>query len=275
MTYKTLLVHLDDSRASDARVDFALDLARRFDAHLIGLYVVCQDLFRPLVKRDESLNLGTHEKEAAERMERAHAHFVEAAQRAGCAFEWRAPLGPALDAAVLHARHADLLVLGQHDPDDQASYIARDFIEDLLMSAGRPAIVLPHSGRIASFGENVLVAWDGSQDAARALADALPILKRARFVTVATVEKHPASDTPAGFDVAGYLERHGVRAGFTSIPRAGGIGTGATLLNHSSDIHADLLVAGAYGHTRTRERVLGGVTRTLLETMTVPVLMSH
>lgn len=277
MTYKTLLVHIDDSRASDARVDFALDLAGRFDAHLIGLYVVCQDLFRPLVKRDESLNLGAHEKESAERMERAHAHFVEAAQRAGCAFEWRAPKGPALDVAILHVRHADLLVLGQHDPDDQASYIARNFVEDLLMSAGRPAIVVPHSGRIASFGENVLVGWDGSQDAARALADALPILKRARFVTVTTVEKPPdnETETPAGFDIAGYLERHGVRAGFTSIPRAADISTGATLLNQTSDIHADLLVTGAYGHARIRERVLGGVTHTLLETMTVPVLMSH
>ncbi len=275
MTYKTLLVHIDDSARSDARVEFALELALRFDAHLIGLYVVCQDLFRPLLRKDESLSLAVREAQSARRMQRAHDHFVEAAQRAGCAFEWRAPPGPALDVATLHARHADLLILGQEDPEDEASFVARDFVEDLVMSAGLPAIVLPHAGRIASFGENVVVAWDGGREAARALSDALPILKGARFVTVVTVNKHPDDELPAGFEVAGFLERHGVRAGFASMPRVAGVSTSATLLNQLSDKHADLLVMGAYGHARARERVLGGVTHTLLETMTAPVLMSH
>ena len=275
MSYQTLLVHIDDSRHSDARVDFALDLALKHDAHLIGLYVVCQEMFRPLLRRDDSLNLATLEAQGVERKNRAQEHFAAAAERAGCPFEWQAPDGPALDAATLHARHADLAIVGQQDPDDQAAYIARDFVEDLVMTAGRPVIILPYAGRVASFGENVVVAWDGSREAARALADALPILKRARFVTVTTVGKHPDRDEPAGFDVSGYLERHGVRAGFASIPRTSGVSTGATLLNQLSDVHADLLVMGAYAHARARERVLGGVTHTLLETMTVPVLMSH
>jgi len=275
MTYQTLLVHLDDSRHSEARVDLALDLALKCNAHLVGLYVVCQELFRPLLKRDDSLNLATLEAQGAERRLRAQEQFTAAAKRAGCRFEWQAPAGPAVDAATLYARHADLLIVGQEDPDDQASYVARNFIEDLVMTAGRPVIVVPYAGRVASFGENVVVAWDGSREAARALADALPILKRARFVTISTVMKHPDRDEPAGFDVSGYLERHGVRAGFASIPRASGVSTGATLLNQLSDVHADLLVMGAYAHARAREQVLGGVTRTMLETMTVPVLMSH
>lgn len=275
MTYKTLLVHLDDSPQSDLRVAFALDLALRYNAHLIGLYVVCQEIFRPLLRRDDSLNLATREAQTLERMNRAEAHFVEAATRAGCRFEWRAPTGPALEVAVLHARHADLLVLGQEDPEDDASYIARDFVEDLVMQAGRPAIIVPRTGRIATFGENVVVAWDGSREAARALADALPIIKRARFVTVSTVETLQVRRASAGIDVSGYLERHGVRASFASLPRTVGTGTGATLLNQVSDLHADLLVMGAYGHARARERVLGGVTHTLLETMTAPVLMSR
>jgi nucleotide-binding universal stress UspA family protein len=275
MTYQTLLVHLDDSRHSEARVDLALDLALKYNAHLVGLYVVCQELFRPLLKRDDSLNLATLEAQGAERRLRAQEQLTAAAKRAGCRFEWQAPAGPAVDAATLYARHADLLIVGQEDPDDQASYVARNFIEDLVMTAGRPVIVVPYAGRVASFGENVVVAWDGSREAARALADALPILKRARFVTISTVMKHPDRDEPAGFDVSGYLERHGVRAGFASIPRASGVSTGATLLNQLSDVHADLLVMGAYAHARAREQVLGGVTRTMLETMTVPVLMSH
>ncbi|MEX3958993.1 universal stress protein [Trinickia sp. EG282A] len=275
MTYKTLLVHIDDSRKSHERVSFALDLALKYDACLIGLYVVCQDLFRPLLKGDESLVPAALEAQHAERANRAHDRFITAAEQAGCSFEWRAPPGPALDEAVLHARHADLVILGQEDPDDQDSYVARDFVEDMVMNVGRPVIVLPYAGHVATFGENIVVAWDGSREAARALADSIPILKRARFVTVCTVEKYPDREAPAGFDVAGYLERHGVRAAFKSIPRISGVGTGETLLNQVSDTHADLLVMGAYAHARARERVLGGVTHALLRTMTVPVLMSH
>jgi nucleotide-binding universal stress UspA family protein len=275
MSYKTLLVHLDDSRHCEARTAFALDFALKHSSHVIGLYVVCQDLLRPLLKRDDSLNLGKLEAQEAERLNRARERFIAAAQRAGCPFEWRAPAGPAIDVAVLHARHADLVVMGQEDPDDEASYVARHFTEDVVMSSGRPVIVLPYAGRIASFGENVVVAWDGSREAARALADAMPILKRARLVTISTVQKHPNEDEPVGFDVAGYLERHGVRAGFVSIPRAAGMTTAATLLNQLTDLHADLLVMGAYGHARAREHVLGGVTYAMLETMTTPVLMSR
>jgi nucleotide-binding universal stress UspA family protein len=275
MSYKTLLVHLDDSRRSDERAAFALDLALKHTAHVIGLYVVCQDLLRPLVRRDDSLNLGELEAQGAQRMNRAREQFTAAAERAGCPFEWRAPAGPAIDVAVLHARHADLVVMGQEDPDDDASYIARNFTEEVVMGGGRPVIVLPYAGRIASFGENVIVAWDGSREAARALADAMPLLKRARSVTVTSVQKRSDQDEPVGFDVAGYLERHRVRAGFVSIPRSPGMTTAATLLNQLTDLHADLLVMGAYGHARAREHVLGGVTHAMLETMTTPVLMSR
>ncbi len=275
MTYKTLLVHIDNSRHNDTRLAFALDLANRYGARLIGLYVVCQDMFRPLLHRQGPLNLAALEAQGAEQMSHAHDQFVAAAGRAGCAFEWRAPAGSAIDAATLHARHADLIVVSQEDPDDEDSYIARDFVEDLIMEGGRPVIVLPCASRISSFGQNVVIAWDGSREAARAIADALPILKRARFVTISTVEKHPDSEGPAGIDVSAYLERHGVRAGFASTPRLSGVTTGATLLEQSSTLHADLLVMGAYAHARALERVVGGVTRTVLETMTVPVLMSR
>lgn len=275
MTYKTILVHVDDSRHSAARVAFAIDLASKHDAHLIGLYAVCQDLFRPLLRRDVGLNLAKLEAQGTERMQRARESFAAAAECAAGTFDWRAPAGCATDNVVLHARHADLVVLGQYDPDDPASFIARDFVEDVVMNCGRPVIVLPYAGQTPSFGENAVVAWDGSREAARALADALPILKHARFVTVSIVEKHFDREEPAGFDAAGYLERHGIHAGFAAIPRISGVGTGATLLNQVTDVHADLIVMGAYGHARATEHVLGGVTHSLLGTMTVPVLMSH
>lgn len=281
MSYKTLLVHIDDSRHSAVRVAVALDLAQRFDAHLIGLYIVSQDLFQPLFKLDDSLNLSALERQHVERQSSAQAAFLDAAQRAARNVEWRAPPGPAIETATLHARHADLLILGQRNPEDPTSYVARHFIEDLLMESGRPALVLPYAGKVtATVGDNVVIAWDGSREAARALSDSLPLIKRARFVTIASVGPHgndnaPREEPPAAIDVSTFLERHGIRASFSSTPPVAGVSTGATLLNRIADLHADLLVMGAFGHPRAQERVLGGVTRTMLESMTVPVLMSH
>ncbi|RQR34182.1 MULTISPECIES: universal stress protein [unclassified Burkholderia] len=277
MSYKTLLVHLDDSERCKTRVDLALELAGRWNAHLIGLYVVCQDLFEPLRRPDEPLKLAVYERLCEQRRKDAEERFLTAAERAGRSVEWQAPAGDATDAAILHARHADLLVLGQEDPDDRMTYVARHFIEDVVMGSGRPAIVVPYAGDVRTLGENVLIGWDGGREAARALADALPLLARARFVNVETVSRgHPDPDkTPAGVDVAAYLERHGIRASFSTTPRERSVSVGATLLNRATDLHADLLVMGLYSHARMHERVLGGATRTILETMTVPVLLSH
>ncbi|MDN7425173.1 universal stress protein [Burkholderia sp. AU45388] len=277
MSYKTLLVHLDDSDRCATRVDLALQLAGRWNAHLIGLYVVCQDLLEPLRRPDEPLKLAVYERLCEQRCKEAEERFLTAAERAGRSVEWQAPAGNAIDAAILHARHADLLVLGQEDPDDRMTYVARHFVEDVVIGSGRPAIVVPYAGDVRTFGENVLIGWDGGREAARAMADALPLLARARFVNVETVVRgQPDPDqTPAGVDVAAYLERHGVRASFSTTPRERSVGVGGTLLNRVTDVHADLLVMGLYSHTRAHERVLGGATRTILETMTVPVLLSH
>lgn len=275
MTYKTILVHIDDSPRSGERVEFAAVLARKYDAHLVGLYIAREDVLSPPTAGSENLDLGASETRHARLLQRARDDFASAIEHAGCKAEWRAPAGPASETAIAHARHADLVVLGQDDPDDPAAHVAAHFVEDIVMSAGRPVLVLPRSGRIATFGENVVVAWDGGREAARALADALPLLEHARFVTVAAVEKHGNAPTPTGFDVAKYLERHRIRAGFVTLPRAAGMRTGATILDQLAERHADLLVMGAYGHARALERVLGGVTRTMLETMMVPIFMSH
>ncbi|MFM0500200.1 universal stress protein [Paraburkholderia caffeinilytica] len=276
MSCKTLLVHLDDSPYSAARTEFALELARRYEAHLIGLYVVCQDPTPPLFLHGEGVWAAAHEAQRDIARENAQARFLAAGERAGISVEWRAPAGPAVETAVLHARHADLLILGQYDPEEPSSYIDRHFIDDVVMSSGRPAVVLPYAGAVRSFAESVLIAWDGSRESARAMADALPVIKAAKFVTVATVQRHPSDGKPTGLDVAAWLERHGIQAGFadTALP-AGGISTGILLLNMLTDLHIDLLVMGAYGHTRIQERLLGGVTQTMLQSMTVPVLMSH
>ncbi|NYH14192.1 universal stress protein [Paraburkholderia bryophila] len=275
MSCRTLLVHLDDSTHSTARTEFALELARRYDAHLIGLYLVCQDLTRPIFLHGEGAWMGAHEAQRDNNLKDAQTRFLAAAERAGLGAEWRAPAGPVVETAVLHARHADLLILGQYDERDNAAYVAHQFVADVVMSSGRPAIVLPYAGKVRSFAQSVLIAWDGSRESARAMADALPVIRQAKFVTVVTVETGPASGTLAGIDVAAWLERHDIQAGFATAPKVAGVPTGAMLLNMAADRHIDLLVMGAYGHARAHERLLGGVTRTLLESMTVPVLMSH
>jgi len=275
MSYKTLLVHVDDSRRCATRVALALDLARRWDAHLIGLYLVCEDFARPWFRVEEDL-IARLVAQAAERRGQAQQTFLAMAERAGRAAEWRAPAGPAVETATLHARHADLLVLGQPDPHDPVAYVDRHFVGDLVLGAGCPALVIPHAGTVPTLGENVLIAWDGSREASRAIADALPLLRRARFVGVDIVKRPDDHDAaPGAIDVAAWLDAHGIRASFSTTPRHGIAGTGVTLLNRVSDLHADLLVMGAYGHSRARERVWGGVSRTMLESMTVPVLMSH
>ncbi|PRG08313.1 universal stress protein UspA [Burkholderia ambifaria] len=277
MSYKTLLVHLDDSDRCKARVNLALELAGRWNAHLIGLYAVCQDLFEPLRRPDEPLKLAVYERLCEQRRKDAEERFLMAAERAGRSVEWQAPAGDVTGTAILHARHADLLVLGQENPDDRMTFVARHFVEDVVMGSGRPAIVVPYAGDVRTLGENVLIGWDGGREAARATADALPLLTRARFVHVETVTRgHPDPDeTPTGVDVAAYLERHGIRASFSTTPRERSVSVGAMLLNRVTDVHADLLVMGLYSHARMHERVLGGATRTILETMTVPVLLSH
>ncbi len=178
--------------------------------------------------------------------------------------------------AKLHARHADFLILGQDDPKDAASYVAPNFVGNLVLDAGRPALVVPHTGSLHPPGENVLIAWDGSREAARAVADALPLLESARYVSVDIVQHADGTrEAPMGIDVVAWLATHGVNASLSTTRTHIGADVGTSLLDRASDMQADLLVMGAYGHSRARERVFGGVTRAMLESMTLPVLMSH
>ncbi|WP_186125557.1 universal stress protein [Burkholderia gladioli] len=279
MTYKTILVHLDAAAFCEARLAFAIELAQRHDAHLIGLCLTPSERPAQRFSAAEQQQLAEYEQQLTGRRQHAQDAFTSALARAGCRGEWHAPAARAVEAAVLHARHADLVVLGQRDPQDDATQLAKHFTTDVLMQCGRPVLILPHGASPDASFDNVLVAWDGSREAARAVSDALPLLKPARFVTIETVRQFRQAlpdETPAdGMSIAGFLERHGIRAAFGTTHRDLTYGTGGTLLNRASDLHADLLVMGAYGHARLTELMLGGVTRSLLETMTVPVLMSH
>ena len=179
----------------------------------------------------------------------------------------------------MNSRFSDQVVVVTGAASGIGVVIARHFADDVVMSCGRPAILLPYVGRIERFGETVLIAWDGSRAAARAVADALPVLRHARSVQIVTIERHRDEEgetiKSGGRKLADYLGHHKVRASVSSLPPESGVSTGAALLDVLADTNSGLLVLGAYGHTRSHERFLGGVTRTLLESMTTPVLMSH
>ncbi len=179
------------------------------------------------------------------------------------------------EVVTLHARYADLAVLGQHDPDGPDS--RRGVVEAALFGAGRPVLVVPYAGRFPGAGRRVLVAWNASREAARAVNDALPILEQAEAVTVLAVNPRQGigghGEAPAA-DIALHLARHGVKATAEQVA-APAVGDAEALLNAVAERGADLLVMGGYGHSRLCEMALGGVTRTVLRSMTAPVLLSH
>ncbi|KXU83600.1 universal stress protein UspA [Caballeronia megalochromosomata] len=279
MSYKTILVHLDTSVRAHPRLETALQLARRFDAYLTGLYSV----FEPNA-RAFNVMAGTaayYEARAAMRREQAGALerlFHAELNRAGVSGEWLAPNEPADRAVPHHARCADLVIAGQDDPGDPESYIGDGFRENLILSAGRPVLLVPCTGFFPTVGQLPMIAWDGGREAARAVHDALPLLKAAGRATIVTIETK-ADDAPgeriAGADIAACIARHGVEVEMISSVCDTQASAGDILLSRAADLGADLVVMGGYGHARWRELVLGGATRTFLESMTVPVLMSH
>ena len=284
MGFKDILVALDTARPARGRVELAAALAERFAAHLIGLHAALpaeaprrrgyfdyfdHSLLDPLYREYEQKT--QRESEATRHL------FEEAATRHGLSAEWRTASGYPSEVTALHGRYVDLIVLGQPDPDDPQAMLFRPLPEEVALAVGRPILVVPYAGSWKEIGRRVLVGWDASREATRAINDAMPLLAGAQAVTILAVD--PA-DGPAGHgevpgaDIALHLARHGVKATIEATVSAG-IGAGNALLSRASDLEADLLVMGAYGHSRVRELLLGGATRTVLESMTLPVLMAH
>jgi nucleotide-binding universal stress UspA family protein len=273
MPYKSILVHLDSSDRCADRVRLGIELAGAFDAHLVGVAVTAP-LFIPGTARAEIVVRAlTQEWDRRRRLlEESAEAFCGHARAAGAGMvEARAAVGDPERMLALNGRYADLIIVGRTLPEEDA------VIERLVLSAGRPLLIMPHSPAGAQTGRRIMVAWDASREATRALTDALPLLKRADQVDVVTVNASPEpsghGELP-GTDIALYLARHDVRANVLQT-YGEDVSVGEWLLSRASDLGSDLIVMGAYGHSRLREMVLGGATRTILASMTVPVLMSH
>ncbi len=275
---KTLLWHLDNQTAEGRRLPLVRELARRLGADLEAVYAVTPLMMQfPFAMSAESSAAGQLAACEAEQRKAARAAFERACQTAGCTdLPWQATQDDPVRAFSPHAWAADLLVLGQHDPkSDDASGVPADFVASVLMTTGKPGLVLPYIEIPQTPGRNVLVAWKATRESARALAGALPLLQRARQVHVLSWDE---AETP-GADVAEpalrYLRRHGVAAQAQAPRGRPPRELGEALLSQAADLQADLLVMGCYGHGRAREWALGGVTRTVLKSMTLPVLMAH
>lgn len=279
MAYKNILVHVGSDARSTVRIDHAIALARQFDAHLTGLFVAPRPALPFGLDGVASVDIYPLLEEHLQGLaERARATFERQVQRHGpVQHEWRSQIGNPVDAVSLNARYHDLVVLGQDDPSRPVDGLPPGFAGSVALGAGRPVLVLPHSGEYDSLGKRVLLAWNGRPEATRALTDALPLLQRASRVIVLVVnaDSEPGSHGQApGSDIALYLARHGVRAEVLN-QTVFGVDAGSVLLSSAADLEVDLMVMGAYGHSRLLERILGGTTQVLLDSMTVPVLMSH
>jgi nucleotide-binding universal stress UspA family protein len=276
--YKDILVHLDASAASERRLEAALALAERSEGHVTGLHVVSMEEGLPWADGYAVEVVMRYAAERAEAdLEKSKAAFDRQVAGRACAHEWRTVNGPVERTVALHARYADLVVLGQTDQEAIPFGASSGIAENVPMSAGRPCLVMPYVGRFPHMGERVLVAWDGGREATRAVNDALPLLKLAKKVTVISVggpSGPPGSNETASTDLATHLARHGITAEARN-DTASDISVADLLLSLAADLSVDLLVMGAYGHTRMRELIMGGVTRAMLDRMTVPVLMSH
>jgi len=277
MALKDILVHIDDTTACQKRLEAAIHLSKAYEAHLIGLYVLRPLMLPPGAISEMGTELIVAEQESARvRAGEAEQIFKAATERAGVASEWRWIEGSALVSILsFHARCVDLIVGGQRDEDDPHS--PGGIMDNVALESSRPVLVVPYIGASRPIGENVLVAWNASREAARAVNDSLPLLKRAKKVDVITINTHVgdlSDDEIPSADICLHLARHGVNAEAHQTA-AGDIEVGDILLSRAADWSTDLIVMGAYGHSRLREIVLGGATKHLLKYMTVPVLMSH
>jgi nucleotide-binding universal stress UspA family protein len=283
---RDLVVLLDGTARDETKLAVAIELARRNDAHLTGLCPL-----ELLLPADMSFALGGYpdlwalpefakqiDSQARAKAALIEAGFREKLRREDIKGDWVLETGSLISAVTRRAHATDLIVVGQADPDNPLPPSARTLVEDILMTGGRPLLLIPYAGQFPTIGTNALVGWTPTRESARALHDALPLFGPDAKVMVLTVEtsRGPVGSTelPTA-EIAEHLARHGLDVSAARTVVTDGLAPADALLDYASDIGADLLIVGGYGHSRTREMIMGGVTRDLLRHMTLPILMSH
>jgi len=278
MNYKTILVHCDVNPKLSQRLEVAVELAQRFGAYLVGVHVqvpIDVPAFSGGVVPTFDL-FAAYEASAKAEYDAAAAAFEDAIKGSRLATERRLAKGYHEDEMVIQARYADLLILGQTEPNRETP-TPDDLPETVAISSGRATLVVPHIGVRSKPGKSIMLCWNASRESARAAAAALPFLMSAEKVVVLIVDtkRFGSGHGPEpGADVAAWLARHGVNV---TVQRdvAADTDVGSVILSRAADHDIDLIVMGIYGHSRLREVILGDASRTLLSSMTVPVLMAH
>ena len=263
--------------AHDPAGDFAISVANTFDAHLLGVAFVYDPIIPGAVMGGIPPQFIESQRIDSEKAARtAVARFEQAAKRAGVSYESlnvSASISGAAERLGRLARRFDLAIVGQPEREKSAPDEVVD--DGVLFESGRPVIFVPYIQKAVLKLDRVMVCWDGSRAATRAIADSLPFLRKAKKVEIVMVAgKAGKEDEIPGVDFGQHLARHGIEVDVKHIT-APDIDVSSTILSYAADTNADMIVMGGYGHSRLREFILGGVTRSILETMTVPALMSH
>ena len=275
MRYTTILLHVYDPPQASMTIALAARLARAFDAHLLGLATsgVSRYFYRDAGADLARTVLAPYMDERLRAAEALLDRFEALAAGAGVrSFERRLIDDETGAALALATRYADLAVLGQPDPDRPAPPGAAGLPASTLFDGAHPVLVVPYIQADAAVGRRILVAWNGSTQAARAVSAALPLLRSADAVVVA-IAGSPAQPAQPDDELLAWLARHDVDAELAAETTT--LDAGNCLLSLAADRGSDLLVMGGYGHARLRELLLGGATRTVLQAMTIPVLMAH
>jgi nucleotide-binding universal stress UspA family protein len=272
---KDIVVNLKVGAARDTAVDYAISLARIFEAHLEAIAFAYEPVLPAIVGTDIPESLIEEQREDNETAAKAAVGRFEAAA-AGISHHSRtvsASLAGAADTFGEIARQFDIAVVGQSEQERVAP--EELIVEGALFGSGRPVIVVPHNQKAGLKPDRIIICWNGGRTAARAMADAMPLLPQAKTVEVVVVGTDVAKNNGvSGADVAQHLARHGITAAVKNID-PGNLKVSGAILAYATTSGADLLVMGGYGHSRLREFILGGTTRAILKTTTVPTLMSH
>lgn len=281
MVFRSAAVFVDAGEGSDNRLQQAIALASGSEAHLEAIALVEEPPFNYVAGAELAIEVWSEQvqetrRAAAELAERAAARIAAAGLSAGGRAD-TSVIGGVSDLAALNARYSDIAIVARPGPDDDFERLHSEVLDGALFDSGRPVLVLPgNSGAAPDFGR-IVIAWDSGRTAARAVNDALPLLRAAKAVSLTLVD--PKAGTPRygdepGAGIAQFLARHGVKV---TVERLPGMGkpVAECILGHATDFGAGLIVMGGYGHSKLAEQVFGGVTRDMLKGSTLPMLMSH
>jgi len=274
-TFKDIAAYIDPGHDHKHMYDALAVMAEESNCHVTGVYAIAP---MPPATAEGPIPVSVIQQfdESSKMMAQEHRDdFETAMKQRGLNYSWECHRGVPEDVVAEHFRYADIGVVRQCDSKEPTNH--RHVVNHALLNGGRPVLVIPYIGTKTTMGNKVILGWNSSVQSTRAVHDAIPLMKDAQWVHVIDIDnsKSVSNDTlGASVPITEHLSRHGIDAEATTYPKTE-IEPGDVLINHAADHGADLIVAGAWGHTRAREYIFGGTTRTLLDHMTVPVLFSH